>query len=196
MTPVDILGLHVEAVSGTPVVLLRERDEPHRVLPIAIGGPEAASIALGLSGELPPRPLTHDLLAALVETLDAEVEHIEVTGVDHGTFRAELALRGPFGRMALDSRPSDAIALAVRVEAPLYASDAVLAEAGGIMAVQVEGELDDDEDDEGDVIDEEEVAEEVDRFRAFLAEVEPSEFEPPPDDEARPDDDSTPDDET
>jgi hypothetical protein len=65
------------------------------------------------------------------------------------------------------------------------------------MAVQVEGELDDDEgDDMGGVIDEEDVAEEVDRFRAFLAEVEPSEFQPPPDDEARPDDDSTPDDET
>jgi uncharacterized protein len=193
MTPVDILGLHVEAVSGTPVVLLRERDEPHRVLPIAIGGPEAASIALGLSGELPPRPLTHDLLAALVETLDAEVEHIEVTGVDHGTFHAELALRGPFGRMALDSRPSDAIALAVRVEAPLYASDAVLAEAGGIMAVEVEGDL--DEDDVGDIVDEEEVDEEVDRFRAFLAEVEPSAFEPP-DDDARPDDAPPPDDAT
>jgi bifunctional DNase/RNase len=171
MTPVDVVGLHVEAVSGTRVVVLRERDEPHRVLSIAIGEPEAIAIALGMSGKSPPRPLSHDLLAALVETLDAEVEHVEVTGVDHGTFLAQLALRGPHGRISLDSRPSDAIAVALRVDAPVFASDAVLDEAGAYMTVEVAGE-EVDEDDEVD----------VDQFRAFLEDVDPSEFEVPPDD--------------
>jgi bifunctional DNase/RNase len=177
MTPVDLVGVHVEAVSGTRVVVLRERDEPHRVLAIAIGEPEAVAIALGMSGKSPPRPLSHDLLAALVDTLHAEVEHVEVTGVEHGTYLASLAVRAPSGRIALDSRPSDAIALALRVDAPLYASETVLDEAGAYMTVEVVDDRDRVED----------VEEDVDEFRAFLDEVDPSEFEAPPDPDA-PDD--------
>jgi uncharacterized protein len=179
MTPVDLIGLHAEATSGTPVVLLRERDDPHRVLPIAIGGPEAVAIALGMSGESPPRPLTHDLFAALIDTLDARIDHVEVTGVDHGTFHAEVAMRGPFGEVVLDSRPSDAIALALRAGAPLFASDAVLAEAGAEVTVEVE-----------EVVDDEEIDEDVDRFRSFLEGVDPTEFGTPPGPEDPPDDDA------
>jgi bifunctional DNase/RNase len=160
--PVDVLGLNVEAGSRAPLVLLREQDAPHRVLPIFIGGREAVAIALALSGESPPRPLTHDLLAALIESLDARVDHIEVTEVREGTFVAELAVEGPHGGVSLDSRPSDAIALALRLDAPLFASDAVLDEAGAFVATGPDEDAIDDD---------------VERFRTFLDEVDPSEFE-------------------
>ena len=74
MKLVEIAGLHLEATTGAPLVLLREQDAPHRVLPIFVGGPEAAAIALALSGQFPPRPSTHDVMAALVESLDAQIE--------------------------------------------------------------------------------------------------------------------------
>jgi bifunctional DNase/RNase len=162
MKPVDVLGLNLETGSGTPLVVLREQDAPHRLLPIFIGGREAVAIALALSGETPPRPLTHDLLAALIDSLDAHVDHIEVTEVRDGTFLAELVVAGPHGGVNLDSRPSDAIALALRVDAPMFASDAVLAEAGALVP---------------DLPDEGTIDEDVDRFRAFLDDVDPSEFE-------------------
>lgn len=162
MKRVDLLGLNMEAGSGTPLVLLREQDEPHRVLPIFIGGREAVAIALALSGEEPPRPLTHDLLAALIESLDARVDHVEVTEVREGTFVAELAVRGPHDGVSLDSRPSDAIALAVLADAPLFVSEAVLDQAGAFVSVDTGDEAIDDD---------------VDRFRAFLDEVDPAEFE-------------------
>jgi bifunctional DNase/RNase len=137
---VDLVGLHVEATSGTPLVILREHDVPHRVLPIFIGGAEAASIAVALSGQTLPRPLTHDLMAALVESLDARVTAVEVTALRDGTFLAELALSGPSGERRLDARPSDGIALAVRSGAPLYAADDVLGEAGSVLGGQLDEE--------------------------------------------------------
>jgi bifunctional DNase/RNase len=161
---VDVLGLNMEAGGGTPIVLLREQDAPHRVLPIFIGGNEAVAIALGLSGQEPPRPFTHDLLAAIIECLGAHLDHVEVTEVRDGTFLAQLAVRGPHGGFDLDSRPSDAIALALRVDAPLFASEAVLDQAGAFVAVE--------SGDQG-------IDEDVDRFREFLDEVEPADFESP-----------------
>ncbi|MGH9230515.1 MAG: bifunctional nuclease family protein [Acidimicrobiales bacterium] len=162
MKPVDVLGLNLETGSGAPLVVLREQDAPHRVLPIFIGGREAVAIALALSGQSPPRPLTHDLLAALIDGLDARVDHVEVTEVRDGTFLAELAVAGPRGGVNLDSRPSDAIALALRVDAPVYASEAVLDEAGALVPIETDDET---------------INEDVDRFRAFLDDVEPSDFD-------------------
>jgi len=148
-----------------PVVLLREQDEPHRVLPIFIGAHEALAIALGMSDQSPPRPFTHDLLAALIESLDAHVDHIEVTEVREGTFVAHLALWGPHGGVDLDTRPSDAIALALRVHAPLFASDAVLDDAGAYVVVETGDQAVDEED--------------VDQFRDFLDQIDPSDFDDP-----------------
>jgi bifunctional DNase/RNase len=162
MKPVDVLGLNLEADTGSPLVLLREQEAPHRVLPIFIGGREALAIALALSGEPPPRPLTHDLLAALIDELDARVEHVEVTEVREGVFVAQLAVQGPRGGVSLDSRPSDAIALALRTDAPLYASDEVLDQAGALMSTEHEERAIDDD---------------VDRFRTFLDEIDPADFE-------------------
>lgn len=184
MKLVDIVGLHLEAASGAPLILLREHDAPHRVLPIFIGVPEAAAIYMAVSGQTPPRPFTHDVMAALVESLDARVERVEVTDLHDGTFVAELAVRGPSGGRRLDNRPSDAIALAVRVDAPLYVSDAVLDEAGTLL-IGVPGDA--------------AIDEEVARFRSLLDQLDPADFaagpvpEPPPTETGEPDsDDSTP----
>jgi bifunctional DNase/RNase len=163
---VEVLGLNVEVASGSPIVLLREQDAPHRVLPIFVGGREAVAIALALSGESPPRPLTHDLFAAVIDSVDAHIDRVEVTEVREGTFMAELAVRSPAGRAMIDSRPSDAIALALRLDAPMFASDEVLDEAGAIVSVRTDDAAIDD-----DAIDDD-----VDRFRSFLDEVRPADF--------------------
>jgi uncharacterized protein len=163
--PVDVVGLDLEVMSYAPVVLLREHDAPHRVLPIFVGGHEALAIVLGLRGEPPHRPLTHDLLAALIGCLDARVDHVEVTELREGTLLARLVLQARGGGRSLDSRPSDAIALALRVDAPLFVSEAVLDEAGAIVP---------------DLISQDAVDEDIERFRAFLDDVDPAEFRDAP----------------
>lgn len=115
------------------MVVLREHDAPHRVVPIVVGGAEAASIAVALSGETPPRPLSHDLLATLIRDLGARVDRVEVTALRDGAFLAELAVSGPQGGHRLDARPSDGIALALRVGAPVYMSETVLDAAGRVL---------------------------------------------------------------
>lgn len=159
---VDLVGLHIEATSGAPLVLLREHDAPHRVLPIFVGGPEAAAIATALSGQLPPRPLTHDVMAALVETLDGHIDAVEVTDLRDGAFLAELAVSGPDGGRRLDTRPSDGIALAVRLGTPLFVSEAVLDEAGTVLA---------------EAPDEEAIDQAVAEFRSFLDDLDASDFD-------------------
>lgn len=161
MRQVDLVGLAMDATSGAPLVLLRELDEPHRLLPIFIGGPEAAAIAVAASGETPARPHTHDLMAEVIQRLDGHVDAVEVTELTDGAFRAVLALHGPTGDQRLDTRPSDAIALAVRLGAPLFVSEAVLAEAGTRPTDEVESAN---------------IDEAVEEFRSFLEEVEPSQF--------------------
>lgn len=180
MKHVDLAGLLVEADSGTPLVLLREHDAPHRVVPIVIGGVEAAAIALALSDDPPERPATHDMMIDLVETLDAQVDRVEVTEVRDGSFRAALTIAGPTGEKRLDSRPSDAIALAVRVDAPVFVSEAVLDEVGAVLT-----EVDSDQDDDAvlvlgpvvDELDEDDVEDEVARLRAVLDEIGPEAFD-------------------
>jgi bifunctional DNase/RNase len=160
--PVDIAGLQVEATTGAPVVLLREHDAPHRVLPIFIGGPEAAAIALALSAQSPPRPLTHDLMVSLVEQLEARVDRVEVTLLRDGVYFAELSVSGPQGPERLDSRPSDAIALAVRVHAPLFVAEAVLEEAGAVVETPDDAPPD-----------EQSIEEQVAAFRSSLESLDP-----------------------
>jgi uncharacterized protein len=174
MNAVDLVGLHVEATSGAPLVLLREHDAPHRVVPIFIGAPEAAAIALALSGATPDRPLTHDLMVDLVRSLDAHIDSVEVTEVRGGAFVAELALSGPAGDRRLDTRPSDGIALAVRVGAPLFVSDAVLEEAAAVISITA-----DEDGGDGDsspqlattAMDDAAIDQAVAEFRAFLDDV-------------------------
>lgn len=169
MRSVEILGIRIEPDSGAPVVFLREAEAPHRVLPVFVGPAEATAIAMALSGAAPSRPLTHDLLASLLTSLDASVERIEVTALENATFLAALELHGPSGNRRVDARPSDAIAVALRTHAPLFVSDAVMDEAGVEL-------IDEDEVPEDSAFDEATIESEVDEFRDFLADLTPADF--------------------
>lgn len=167
MRRVDITGIALEANTGAPLVVLREQDEPHRLLPIFIGGPEASAIAIAATGQRPPVPLVHDVMAALVRSLDGRVEAVEVTDLQNGSFLATINLAGPAGSRRVGSRPSDALALAVRTGAPVYVSEAVLDEAGSLPPSP---------DDADDPMDPAEIDAEVDSFRSFLDDLDPTDF--------------------
>ena len=171
MKSVDLLGVQLESEGHTVLLLLQERDEPRRVLPLLVGAPEASAIALGAMGTPPPRPLTHDLLVTSLTQLGARIDHVEVTGYDDETFFADLVLHGPAGDLRIDARPSDAIALAVRTQAPLFVDDHVLDTAGTELE---ELELDAEED--GARLDPEEIEFEVAAFRELLADVDADDF--------------------
>jgi hypothetical protein len=117
------------------VVILRVK-ETSRYLPIWIGPSEADSIALKLQDVVVPRPLTHDLLRSVITTLGAVVSRIVVSDLNDDTFYAKIILQVNETTMEIDSRPSDAIALAVRTDAPIFAYDAVIEKAG----VEMDGE--------------------------------------------------------
>ena len=122
-------SVRVHMLSSQHVVILREADD-ERYLPIWIGSWEAQSIAMRLQGVEAERPLTHDLLATMLDELGASVRHIIVSDLADETFRARIVLVHGGDDLEIDSRPSDAIALAVRTAAPIFATDAVLDRAG------------------------------------------------------------------
>ena len=165
MVPVRVLGLAVDG-SMQPVVLLTPLDGgdgPRTLVPIWVGTQEAASISVAVSGEEPPRPLSHDLMKRLLDTVGASVDRVDVTRIEDGTFYAELSLTTGTGPVVLDCRPSDAIALATRAGAPLFVAESVLADAGVL--------------EEEDEVDPEEAEERVEEFRRFLDEVDPEDFQ-------------------
>lgn len=174
MVPVRLVGVRVDFQSNQPIVLLRAGDT---LIPIFIGSAEASAIALALEGTTPPRPLTHDLLRDVLVAVGVEVTRVAISAVRDGTFFAELHLRDPQGSDTVVScRPSDGVALAVRVGAELWAADEVVALAG----VPAPDEVDDEDDGDVDAT----VAdapgaseEELEAFRAFLDEVRPEDFE-------------------
>ena len=125
---VEIKGLMLDPASNTPIVILRE-PASERFLPIWIGLFEAQAIALEIEGVESPRPMTHDLLSSSLTTLGAHVERIVITALRKNTFYAEIHLARNGDSLVLDSRPSDAIALALRAEAPIFVMPEVLDEA-------------------------------------------------------------------
>jgi uncharacterized protein len=153
-----LVGVRVELPTNNPIVLLREADGEHRVLPIFIGAVEATAIAFALQGVFTHRPMTHDLMRDLLGELKVNVERIVITDLRDGTFFAEIEMTAGANSHSVSSRPSDAIALAARLGTPIFANEAVLEEA----AVTVSDD------------DEEEV--EVERFREFLEGVNPEDF--------------------
>jgi bifunctional DNase/RNase len=153
---VDFFGLQLDPDTGAVAVVLRERGEPGRVVPIVVGGMEAVSIAAAVSGDETPRPSSHDLMASLVSGTGAHVDAVEVTELRDGTFIAEIAVSGPVGEIRLDSRPSDAIALALRVDADMFVAESILDEAGFALPERP---------------DEEQIAAELEEFRARLDEA-------------------------
>jgi uncharacterized protein len=157
----ELLGVRLELPANAPVVLLREQTGD-RVLPIYIGPEEAKAIALALEGVATPRPMTHDLMRDTLAALGTMVVRVTVTELRDRTFFAELELRQQERTIRVSSRPSDAIALAVRVDAPIFAAEDVLDEAAAPPAEEP-----------GDPEEQEEI---VDQFREFIDQVNPDDF--------------------
>jgi bifunctional DNase/RNase len=158
MQEMVIYGVSFDLVGKQPIVLLKTADG-NRYLPIWIGQPEAAAILMKLQGAATPRPMTHDLVTEMLEQLDAQVVRITVTELRDNTFYASITVQQNGSEIEVDSRPSDAIALAVRAEAPIFAADRVIEES----AIEFEGEE----------VNEEEI---VSDFKKFLDNVSPEEF--------------------
>jgi bifunctional DNase/RNase len=158
MHEMDIYGVSFDLVGKQPIVLLKTKDG-NRYLPIWIGQPEAAAILMKLQGASTPRPMTHDLVTEILSQLDAHVVRITVTELRENTFFAQITVQMDGTEFDVDSRPSDAIALAIRAEAPIFAADEVIEES----AIEFEGD---------EVNEEEMVAE----FKRFLDDVSPEQF--------------------
>jgi bifunctional DNase/RNase len=167
MIPLELVGVRVELPANQPIVLLRD-PESGRYLPIWIGGAEAMSISSHLEGDVPPRPLTHQLLADTLLALGAKLEAVHLTDLREGTFYAELHLRRGTEPVIVSSRPSDAIAVAIRLGSVPILVDESLFER---VAIEL-GDVDDEGSGDSDVDPEEEVQ----RFRAFLEDLDPDDF--------------------
>ncbi|MGH2760030.1 MAG: bifunctional nuclease family protein [Actinomycetota bacterium] len=160
MIELQLVGVRVELPTNQPIVLLKER-EGERYLPTWIGPVEATAIALGMQGIETLRPMTHDLMRDLLQGLAISVDRIVITELRDGTFYAEIQMSQNGTTVSVSSRPSDALALAVRMDLTIFANEEVLEEAS--IAVK-----DDDQ--------EEDAEKELERFREFLEQVTPEDF--------------------
>jgi len=161
MQQMAVYGVSFDLVGKQPIVLLKTVDG-NRFLPIWIGHPEAAAILMKLQNASTPRPMTHDLVTDILSQLDAQVVRVAVTELRENTFFAQVTIQQDGSEIEVDSRPSDAIALAVRAEAPIFVADEVIEES----AIEFEGEEINDAD----------LEKEVTKFRSFLENVTPDEF--------------------
>ncbi len=164
MVELELIGVRVELPSNTPVMLLQELEGRRRKLSIFIGGPEAAAIAFALDGVTPPRPLTHDLTCVLLDELGSSLDRVVITELRDTTFYADIHVtRSGAGAedaaLVVSARPSDAVALAVRVGAPVFATEELLDEAGFT-----------------DEVEDESPEEVVEEFREFIQNVSPDDF--------------------
>jgi bifunctional DNase/RNase len=129
MREMTLYGVSFEPIGKQPIVLLKTADDD-KFLPIWIGHPEAAAILMKLQGATPPRPMTHDLLTDVVSELQGEVVKVTVTEMRENTYYARITIVQDGREVEIDSRPSDAIALAVRCDAQIFATDDVIEESG------------------------------------------------------------------
>ena len=151
---VDKLG--IDLLTHDPVVILKDMDGSH-YLPILIGPFEATAIALALEGAPVPRPLSHDLMRSILETLETSLEQVIIHDIKDSTFFAKLILRNDGELQEVDARPSDGIALALRMQAPIYVTDKIVLEEATT---------------EKNAVDDSEMA----KFKKFLDELKPSDF--------------------
>ena len=149
---VEVVGVRVEMPSNQPIVLLKEVDGM-RYLPIWVGAAEATAIAFAQQGLTPPRPLTHDLIKNILDTLGTTVESVQVTHLTDGVFFSKILLEKG---IEVSARPSDAIALALRTGSPIYGTEAVFNSAG----IEIPDQADD----------------QVEAFREFLDQINPEDF--------------------
>jgi len=148
---VDIVGISTSPSSNGAYALILQESNGQRRLPIVIGAFEAQAIALEMEGIHPPRPMTHDLMKSTIESLGASLVEVVINDLNDGTFYAQLILDST--GVEIDARPSDAIALAVRFQAPIFVKDEVMTEASFIPEGDVTGGLEpDDEDDDDDIL--------------------------------------------
>ena len=152
----EVVGVRVEMPSNNPIVLLRE-PVSGRYLPIWVGAVEATAIAYAQQGVVPPRPLTHDLMRDILGALGVTVSEVRITALEDGVFYAVIAFSNG---TEVSARPSDAIALALRVEAPIRGATEVM-DAAGIEIPDEEPAPDEDQ---------------VEKFREFLDQVSPEDF--------------------
>lgn len=150
--PIDVVGVRVEMPSNQPIVLVRERDGV-RYLPIWIGAVEATAIAFAQQGVMPPRPLTHDLIKTIIEEVALPPESVNLTELKDGIFYAEIRFSG--GKI-ISARPSDALAIGLRLGTPLFASEELFTSAGIEIPDQAEDE--------------------VEKFKEFLDHINPEDF--------------------
>jgi bifunctional DNase/RNase len=166
MVAMQVVGVRIEMPSNQPIVLLKEIDGV-RFLPIWVGAVEATAIAFAQQGVIPPRPLTHDLMQDIVESLDATLTAVQVTAMEEGVFMASLLMRDPNGNaVSVSARPSDAIALALRTHSNILADSDLLDSVGIEIPENV---AQDAMNASGDIS-------EMERFREFLDQINPEDF--------------------
>jgi len=168
MREMTLYGVSFEPIGKQPIVLLKTVDD-ERFLPIWIGHPEAAAILMKLQGASPPRPMTHDLVTNIISELQGEVVRVTVTELRENTYFARITIVQNGREVEVDSRPSDAIALAVRCEAQIFAADEVVDESG----IEFQAE---DEEQPGFVTASSLADLDPAEFREFLETVTPEEF--------------------
>jgi hypothetical protein len=156
MVELTLIGVRVELPANQPIVLLKER-LGERFLPIWIGAFEATAIAFALQGIETARPMTHDLMKNILDALGVTMTKVVISDLREGTFYADISLKQKGEIYEISARPSDAIALAVRMGVPIFASEHVLTEAS--VFIQSDEE------------------EEIERFRDFLNNVKPEDFQ-------------------
>jgi bifunctional DNase/RNase len=166
MVEMHLAAVRVEMATNTPILLLQETGDGNRTLPIYIGASEAQSIASALQRQVAPRPMTHDLMRDLLADHGASVDGVVITELRDRTFYAEIRMTSGGRRHNVSARPSDAVALAVRTSATIYAEDALL-DAEGVV-------LQGDETGEGD---EAEADDLVSQFKEFIDGIRPEDFE-------------------
>ena len=167
MIEVVLRAVRVDVGSSTPLLLLEEVGG-ERVLPIFIGAPEAAAIAYALQGVAMPRPMTHDLIKDLLGALDVDVERVVITELRSSTYYAELQLRNGTTHTVVSSRPSDAVAVAVRTGCRLYVSDELMDSEAILLALDADIDVEDEEGGNPEEL--------VDHFRQFLESIKPEDF--------------------
>jgi bifunctional DNase/RNase len=158
MREMQIYGVSFDMVGKQPIVLLKTIDD-NRFLPIWIGHPEAAAILMKLQGADTPRPMTHDLMVDMLDQVDSKCERISVTELRDNTFYASITLSVNGSEVELDSRPSDALAIAVRLGVPIFVAEEVIDES----SIEFEQGEEDNE-------------EVVEKFKDFLDDISPEDF--------------------
>jgi len=162
----QVVGVRIEMPSNQPIVLLKEIDGV-RFLPIWVGAVEATAIAFAQQGVIPPRPLTHDLMQDIVESLDATLTAIQVTAIEEGVFMASLLIRNHDGSaVSVSARPSDAIALALRTHSNILADSDLLDNVG----IEIPDDV------ATDALNASGESSEMERFREFLDQINPEDF--------------------